>query len=271
MGNPKVSVVLATYNRAHLLHRSMIAYASSSLKDFELIVVDDGSEDYTEKLCKDWGKWINLVYLKAPDKDPGLWRDTASVINQGLEAAKGDVVAITHPEVMIGKDTLRRASLVPHYKYMNFKVYYLTRDNQARLDDVAWEMDLLKVRELPDFYEKGPIITGPAGDYEHRNMETHTVWQSWVFAAMARSTWKLYGKMTEFTSWGSVDVDFLNRRHAAGIDTITPQEPETYVVHQNHDVPVGKFIPTNRDMDAALSNLPIYRGKEDALKGNLYG
>ena len=52
MGNrlntPMVSVVMPTYNRAHIIGDSIQSVLDQTFPDFELIIVDDGSSDDTE-------------------------------------------------------------------------------------------------------------------------------------------------------------------------------------------------------------------------------
>lgn len=269
-GNPKVSVVMSSYNRAHLLGRSLACYAGQSFRDLEVIVVDDWSEDNTADLVKDWSRHLNVRIVTPHLKEPGEWRDTSSVINHGLRAANGDLVLGTHPEVMVGVNTI--SAMWDHRRYWIYhcaKVYYLTADNQAKLDTVAWEADRLKVRELPGFYEENPNIIGPVSEYTHSATDKHETWESWVFGGFTRDTWQLYGPMTEFHQWGSVDVDFLNRRAAAGIRSLTELDPSTFVIHQNHDIEQGVFKATPRDMDLALKDLPKYN-QYTALKGPLW-
>lgn len=45
---PAVSVVIATYNRAHFLPEAIESVLNQRFRDFELIVVDDGSTDETD-------------------------------------------------------------------------------------------------------------------------------------------------------------------------------------------------------------------------------
>ena len=54
-GEVAVSVILPTYNRAELLPRSIQTVLDQTYGDFELIVVDDGSEDETGKVAREGG------------------------------------------------------------------------------------------------------------------------------------------------------------------------------------------------------------------------
>ena len=42
-----ISVVIPTYNRAHVIKRSIESVLNQSYTDFELLIVDDGSVDKT--------------------------------------------------------------------------------------------------------------------------------------------------------------------------------------------------------------------------------
>jgi glycosyltransferase involved in cell wall biosynthesis len=85
--NPTVSVILPTHNRAHLLDRAIRSALDQSYKDFELIVIDDGSTDETEQVVRGFGD-DRIVYLHHEEN-----RGAAAARNTGLRAARGEYVA----------------------------------------------------------------------------------------------------------------------------------------------------------------------------------
>ena len=48
------TVFTATYNRAHVLHRVYDSLRAQTFRDFEWLVVDDGSTDGTGALVEGW-------------------------------------------------------------------------------------------------------------------------------------------------------------------------------------------------------------------------
>ena len=62
---PKVSVILPTWNRADWLEQSIQSVLGQSFLDFELIVVDDASDDATAKILESYsGKLRSITFAK---------------------------------------------------------------------------------------------------------------------------------------------------------------------------------------------------------------
>jgi glycosyltransferase involved in cell wall biosynthesis len=61
-GAPKVSVVIATYNRAEFLPETIDSVLGQKFQDFEIIVVDDGSTDDTQQVLRAYGDRIRNLY-----------------------------------------------------------------------------------------------------------------------------------------------------------------------------------------------------------------
>ncbi len=63
--DPKISVIIPTYNRAHSLPRAIKSVLMQTYKDFELIIVDDGSTDNTYEIVNKYiEKDDRVKYIK---------------------------------------------------------------------------------------------------------------------------------------------------------------------------------------------------------------
>jgi len=62
VSSPRISAIIPTFNRAHLLPRAVDSILSQTLPPHSVIIVDDGSTDGTEKLIKK--NYPEIKYLK---------------------------------------------------------------------------------------------------------------------------------------------------------------------------------------------------------------
>lgn len=83
---PKFSIIMATYNRRHILPRAIKSVLNQTFQDFEFIIVNDGSTDNTEKVINDFND-KRIIYLKHK-KNKGV----LSAQDTGIEAAKGEFI-----------------------------------------------------------------------------------------------------------------------------------------------------------------------------------
>jgi len=81
-----VSVIIPTYNRKHTLKRAIQSVYMQSLLPYEVIVVDDGSNDGTKEWVKQ--KYPNVKYIY--QKNSGV----SSARNKGIKIARGDWIAL---------------------------------------------------------------------------------------------------------------------------------------------------------------------------------
>jgi glycosyltransferase involved in cell wall biosynthesis len=97
---PNVSIIICTYNRKNLLKMCLNSIYAQDYpqSNFEVIVVDGGSSDGTEKLCKEFPKIRFIVESKH-----GL----AHARNKGAELAHGSIVVYTDDDCIVDKNWLR--------------------------------------------------------------------------------------------------------------------------------------------------------------------
>ena len=84
---PKISVIVPTYNRAAMLVGCIEGTLCQIMKDFELVIVSDGSTDETETIVKSYGD-PRIVFL---EKENG---GQASARNLGIGRARGKYIAL---------------------------------------------------------------------------------------------------------------------------------------------------------------------------------
>lgn len=96
---PKVSIVLCSYNRASYLDRSISSVLEQTFPDWELLIVDDGSQDNTFAVVNSYlEKFRNIRYFRHQNKGAGYSR------NVGIQASLGSYITFLdsddayHPE-----------------------------------------------------------------------------------------------------------------------------------------------------------------------------
>lgn len=100
----KISVIIPAHNEESVIKRAVKSVLSSSFKDFEVIVVDNGSNDKTSIAAKSFNdKRVKVFYY---DKKRG----PAAARNYGVIKARGDFVFFLDADDWLGKNTLLNLS-----------------------------------------------------------------------------------------------------------------------------------------------------------------
>lgn len=82
-----ISVVIPTYNRAYIIDKAIKSVINQSAQNFEIIVVDDGSTDNTEKVITNFHN-EGIRYIKHSEN-----RGEAKASNTGIINSKGELIA----------------------------------------------------------------------------------------------------------------------------------------------------------------------------------
>ncbi len=100
MKNPKISIIICTYNNKELVKRCLDSIFSQSYKNFEVICVDGGSKDGTLKLLKQYK--VKIIHNKKQfPEGPGMGKA------QGVKKSSGEIIAfIDQDNKLIGEDCL---------------------------------------------------------------------------------------------------------------------------------------------------------------------
>lgn len=97
--NTKVSIIVPVYNVEPYLDRCMQSLLKQTLKEIEIIMVDDESPDHCSQLCEDYkAKYSNVKVVHKKNGGLGFAR------NSGLEVAEGKYVAFIDSDDFVDTD-----------------------------------------------------------------------------------------------------------------------------------------------------------------------
>lgn len=88
MAEPVISCIIPTFNRALLLKDAIESTLNQTFKNWELIIVDDGSTDETEKVVREYTRKDSRIKFFRNDK-----KGQASARNYGLLRSNGKYIA----------------------------------------------------------------------------------------------------------------------------------------------------------------------------------
>lgn len=97
----KFSIIVPVYNVVDYIERCIISLLSQTYSNFELLLVDDGSTDGSDRIC-DLYSLKDLRVKTFHKKNAGV----SSARNLGLDEATGDYVTFVDSDDYIGKNTL---------------------------------------------------------------------------------------------------------------------------------------------------------------------
>jgi glycosyltransferase involved in cell wall biosynthesis len=96
----KFSIVIPVYNRPQELEELLATLVSQTYSNFEVIVVDDGSEKTSEHIVKKYRKSLKIKYYFKENSGQGFSR------NFGFEKATGDYFIVLDSDVLVPENYL---------------------------------------------------------------------------------------------------------------------------------------------------------------------
>ena len=101
----RISIVMGTYNRAHMIGRAIEALRQQTFSDWELIIADDASSDDTPGTVRGWAEREPRIVSLRNDVNLGISRN----YNNALLRARGEFIAmLDDDDVWCGDDKLAR-------------------------------------------------------------------------------------------------------------------------------------------------------------------
>lgn len=246
----RVSVVLPTLNAADHIEAALDSLLTQTYDDFEIVVVDDGSDDGTVSIVQSYND--DRIRVIVRDRPDGL----AGALNCGIKAANGEFIARqdaddisapdrlvrqvafldTHPDVALVGTAARMISESDHERGIRHVLERPTLDDLLEKNQFIHGSVMFRKEEIVESVGGYDTIFETSEDYdlwiriaqEHlvRNLDaplyTLRLRQTSVFADDLRSA-KLYGRYASRRVKAGGDLDLDEEIRADGPEVIYQQ------------------------------------------------
>ncbi|MFB0998165.1 MAG: glycosyltransferase [Flavobacteriales bacterium] len=98
----KFSLIVPVYNRPDEMKELLDSLEKQDFKDFELVVVEDGSTILSEEICKEYNLKFPVSYFFKENEGPSIGR------NYGAERTKGKYLIFTDSDCILPSDYLSK-------------------------------------------------------------------------------------------------------------------------------------------------------------------
>ena len=211
--NPLVSVVIPVYNRANYVVQAIDSVLAQTYKNFEIIVVDDGSKEDVKGALQKYIKNKKIRYIYQKNKG------VASARNTGIKKVRGEFIAfLDDDDIWLPK---KLELQMPLFSDKNVGLVYGGRINfEDSTQKVVWKSDSSK------FYK---------GDVFDKLLFGNCNFVCTSTVIVRKNILTLYGLFNEeFKGASTEDYDlWLRLAHDSKFD-FTPKDVIKYRVHDNN-------------------------------------
>ncbi|MBD2410117.1 glycosyl transferase [Nostoc calcicola FACHB-389] len=137
---PEISIILSTYNRAKYLNDCINSVLEQTFRNWELIIVDDGSQDETFTVVNSYlQEYENIRYLKHQN------RKAAYARNAGIQASFGKYITFIDSD-----DTYKINHIESRFEHMK---------SNPEIDLIEGGYELEEEFFLADYFKPGELIS----------------------------------------------------------------------------------------------------------------
>lgn len=153
MTTPKVSVIIPVYNTDKYLQAAFSSIQNQSLRDIEIIVVNDGSTDGSAEIIDSIAKTDNRIRcFSQPNSGQSVARNT------GLDNAKGDYIYFMDSDDLLEEDTLEmcyKKCIAQNLDIVTFDSVIFSEDNRSD----GWGYNYLRAGKIEEKVYDGVEMT----------------------------------------------------------------------------------------------------------------
>ena len=244
---PVISIIVPIYNVEKYLPRCIESILNQSFKEFELILVDDGSSDNSGKICDIYAEKDERV--KVIHKENG---GVSSARNAGVKASNGEYIGFVDPDDYIDREMYKNLYELCENNNCDIGICKLGREVDGKLLNNNKEKKMLELDKIEAMKElfKGELyrfslcnkiykrkcfknVSFPEGRihedlsttyklFANSNKVIYTAYEGYIYVKRENSILtSIYSKrrLQSFIGWDEI-IDFISKNYNEVLDQV---------------------------------------------------
>ena len=149
MKKPDISIIVPVYNTEKYLERCLTSLIEQTKKEIEIIIINDGSTDNSEKIIKKY-KDSRIKYIKNVNQGIGATR------NEGIERAQGKYLMFVDSDDYIEQDTCEVLFTKAEKDNLDMVIcdFYRECENGEKKEERILDFENTTIKETPELLYK---------------------------------------------------------------------------------------------------------------------
>ena len=231
MENPKISVIIPVYNAERYLQQCLDSVLNQTLRDIEIICVNDGSTDSSHEILEEYAKRDNRITVILQEN-----MNAGDARNTGLRVAKGEYLSFLDADDFFSPVMLEHAYQEAFKNQLDLIVFRTERywEKEDKFQKIEWTVkkDLLPQRKIFSAYEIDrdffSCILGYTWDKLFRRELVQQKQLSFQSQAVFNDSYFTYTALLEAKRIMVLDEVLVYQRKRASKDSITDRRSKFF-------------------------------------------
>ncbi len=227
MNKPIVSVIIPVFNGASYLKEAVASVIKNTYKNFEIILVDDGSKDTSKTLCRQLSRKYKNTHFYSFNKNRGLGR----VLNFAIKKAKGKYICrINQDDIMLPN------RIETQVKFFGKNPEVVAVGSWIKLFEQDGKTQIIKFLKTDEQIKKIWLFISPFADpsvmYRKDAIKKAGLYQQEFWPGDDTHLWYRMGKIGKLANIQEPLVEVRYHRGAASVKYFRKLTLSTYKMHR---------------------------------------
>ena len=161
--NPIISVIVTIYNQAHCLHKCIKSIQNQSIKNIEILIIDDCSTDNTTDIIQQLQQIDPRIILYTHDTNEGVMKTKS----EGIIKAKGEYITLIDGyDSFAHKDILKHSLYIAQLANLDIVEFQIGDFSDKRLKSIVNDYSMINLTNIiyqPELSTKFFVISDNEG------------------------------------------------------------------------------------------------------------